>query len=69
MGKRFYSRDEVLHGPSGIQKGQAGLVVLIATPIARAAFSFAAFLRDRDWMYGLFTLVVLAAPTYSLAGR
>ncbi len=48
---------------------QAGLVVLIATPIARVAFSFAAFLRDRDWMYSIFTLVVLAALTYSLAGR
>ncbi len=48
---------------------QAGLVVLIATPIARVAFSFAAFLMDRDWMYGLFTLVVLVTLMYSLVGR
>ncbi len=48
---------------------QAGLVVLIATPIARVAFSFAVFLRDKDWMYSLFTLVVLSALIYSLVGR
>ncbi len=48
---------------------QAGLVVLIATPIARVAFSFAIFLRDRDWMYSFFTLVVFTVLMYSLAGR
>ncbi len=48
---------------------QAGFIVLIATPIARVAFSFAIFLRDRDWMYSFFTLVVLVTLIYSLVGR
>ncbi|MHB8173867.1 MAG: DUF1634 domain-containing protein [Nitrospirota bacterium] len=48
---------------------QFGLLVLIATPIARVAFSFAAFVRDRDWMYSAFTLLVLLVLMYSLVGR
>lgn len=48
---------------------QFGILVLIATPIARVAFSLAAFLREKDWMYTLFTLVVLLVLMYSLVGR
>jgi uncharacterized membrane protein len=48
---------------------QFGLIVLIATPIARVAFSLAAFLREKDWMYTVFTLVVLLVLLYSLVGR
>ncbi len=48
---------------------QLGLLVLIATPIARVAFSLVAFLRDRDWIYTFFTLFVLLLLLYSLVGR
>jgi uncharacterized membrane protein len=47
---------------------QLGLLALIATPIARVAFSFVAFLYERDRLYAVFTLFVLALLIYSLAG-
>ena len=45
---------------------QLGLLVLIATPIARVAFSVAAFFYQRDWKYVVFTLIVLGLLLYSL---
>jgi uncharacterized membrane protein len=45
---------------------QLGLLLLIATPIARVAFSIAAFALERDWMYVGLTVVVLAVLLYSL---
>ncbi|HZQ25559.1 MAG TPA: DUF1634 domain-containing protein [Terriglobales bacterium] len=47
---------------------QLGLLLLIATPIARVAFSIVAFALERDWMYVAFTSVVLAILCYSLLG-
>ena len=47
---------------------QLGLLVLIATPVARVAFSFFAFLYERDWTYVLVTLFVLGPLVYSLFG-
>jgi uncharacterized membrane protein len=47
---------------------QLGLVLLIATPVARVAFSVFAFARQRDWMYLIVTLVVLGTLLYSLTG-
>jgi uncharacterized membrane protein len=47
---------------------QFGLLVLIATPIARVVFSAIAFARERDYLYVCFTLAVLAILTYSLLG-
>ncbi len=47
---------------------QLGLVLLIATPVARVAFSAFAFQRQRDWTYVVITLIVLAVLIYSLAG-
>ncbi len=47
---------------------QLGLLVLIATPVARVAFSVVAFALGRDRMYVCFTLVVLAVLIFSLAG-
>ena len=46
---------------------EIGLLVLIATPVARVAFSLAAFAVERDRMYVCFTLAVLAVLVYSLA--
>jgi uncharacterized membrane protein len=47
---------------------QFGLVLLIATPVARVAFSVFAFARERDGMYVIVTLIVLSALLYSLTG-
>jgi uncharacterized membrane protein len=48
---------------------QLGLLVLIATPIARVVFSVFAFLYERDWKYVVFTLIVLCLLLYSLLGH
>ena len=45
---------------------QLGLLLLIATPIARVAFSFFAFLWQRDWIYVFATVMVLGLLVYSL---
>jgi uncharacterized membrane protein len=47
---------------------QLGLLLLIATPIARVAFSVAAFALQGDRLYVVVTLIVLAVLIYSLAG-
>jgi uncharacterized membrane protein len=47
---------------------QLGLLVLIATPVARVVFSVYAFLRQRDWTYVAVTLIVLGILCYSLFG-
>ncbi len=52
-----------LHGRGLIQ---LGLMILIATPIARVAFSVVAFLYQRDWKYVVVTLLVLGLLLYSL---
>lgn len=48
---------------------QFGLLLLIATPIARVAFSVFAFALERDWLYVVVTLFVLTLLIYSLIGR
>lgn len=45
---------------------QLGLLILIATPIARVVFSVFAFAAQRDSTYVVVTLVVLAVLVYSL---
>jgi uncharacterized membrane protein len=47
---------------------QLGLLLLIATPIARVIFSAVAFAMEHDYMYVLITLIVLAVLMYSLFG-
>ena len=53
------------HGRGWIQ---IGLLLLIATPIARVAFSIVGFSIERDRLYVAFTVVVLAILLYSLLG-
>jgi uncharacterized membrane protein len=48
---------------------QLGLVLLIATPVARVAFSVVAFALQRDRAYVVITLIVLAVLLFSLSGR
>jgi uncharacterized membrane protein len=47
---------------------QLGLLLLIATPIVRVAFSIVAFAIERDRMYVVFTAIVLSVLLYSLLG-
>jgi uncharacterized membrane protein len=72
----FHSEPESLRKPSEIVHGalglsgraiiQLGLLLLIATPVARVAFSAAAFALEHDYMYVFITLIVLAILMYSL---
>ena len=43
-----------------------GLLLLIATPVARVILSLVAFTMERDRLYVVFTLVVLAVLLYSI---
>jgi uncharacterized membrane protein len=47
---------------------QLGLLLLVATPVARVAFSAFAFAQQRDRIYVIVTLSVLAVLLYSLIG-
>ena len=63
---------------SGILKGvasfrgrniiQLGVLLLIATPVARVAFSAVAFMLERDRLYVAITLTVLGVLLFGLAG-
>jgi len=74
----FQSEPSELRGVSGIIQQcrlmsgrgiiQLGLLILIATPIARVAFSVFGFLAEKDRMYAGFTMFVLAILLYSLLG-
>ena len=48
---------------------QFGLLLLIATPVARVMFSVLGFALERDWMYVVITLLVLALLIYTLTSR
>lgn len=45
-----------------------GLVVLVATPVARVALAAFAFAAERDWIYVLVALLVLGVLAFSLFG-
>jgi uncharacterized membrane protein len=45
---------------------QLGLLLLLATPVARVTFTVFAFARQRDWTYVAVALFVLTALLYSL---
>lgn len=45
---------------------ELGLLLLILTPVARVVFSIVAFVRERDRMYVVMTLIVLGVLLYSL---
>jgi len=64
-----YARNILQEARSGHGLGliQLGLLLLIATPMARVAFSVVEFAIERDWLYVSTTLVVLAILIYSLA--
>jgi uncharacterized membrane protein len=47
---------------------QLGLLLLIATPIARVSFSIVGFSIERDYLYVSFTVIVLLVLLYSFLG-
>jgi uncharacterized membrane protein len=74
--RTFHGEPENLRDPvkivgraaSGDMRGliQLGLLLLIATPVARVVFTVFAFARQRDWTYVVITLIVLSLLLYSL---
>ena len=48
---------------------QFGLLLLIATPVARVALAVYGFARERDWKFVVISAVVLAVLLYSLTFR
>jgi uncharacterized membrane protein len=70
--EEYRSPQGVIHaiGPSNCTAViQLGLLLLIATPIARVAFSLAGFAFERDRTYVAITSIVLAVLIYSVAGE
>jgi len=75
--QQFRPPDVVLRSPAKLIRGlahpdpasviQLGLLILIATPVARVAFSLVAFALERDRLYVLITLIVFAVLIYSVA--
>jgi uncharacterized membrane protein len=55
-----------LRSGSGASIIALGLLVLIATPIARVIFAIIGFARERDMLYTVISLIVLAILTVSL---
>ncbi len=74
----FQGESSDLRGMSGILSGalalrsrniiQLGVLFLIATPVARVAFSVIAFALQKDRAYVFITLAVLGILLFSLAG-
>jgi uncharacterized membrane protein len=74
----FHGEPQELRSVAGVWKSvlrlqplgmiQFGLLLLIATPIARVAFSVVAFAVQRDRMYLGLTLIVLTVLVWSLSG-
>lgn len=55
-----------LRNGSGASIIALGLLVLIATPIARVIFAVVGFARERDILYTVISLIVLAILAFSL---
>src|SRR5262245_52778221 len=74
----FRGEPEGLRSREGVVRGalagrgrsliQLGVLLLIATPVARVAFSLYAFARQRDRTYVAVTLIVLVVLLVSLFG-
>ena len=74
--KSFHGETAQLSTVEGILSGcrqfrgraiiQLGLLLLIATPVARVVFAVVAFGLEKDKLYVVFTLIVLAILMFSL---
>jgi uncharacterized membrane protein len=62
---------QIVHGVMDVRARaiiQLGLLLLIATPVARVLFSAIAFAFERDWMYVVITMIVFGVLMFSLFG-
>ena len=77
---RFIGVPKFVHSAGGIWHGiltfrgraiiQAGIILLIATPIVRVLFSGIGFILEKDWLYTGISLLVLAIiVTSALTGN
>lgn len=69
MSSSFYSLALVwkgIKGGSGAHIIQLGVLVLLATPIARILFSIFGFIEEKDRLYIVITLIVLLIITGSI---
>jgi uncharacterized membrane protein len=74
--RTFHAGASALQGVGGVVRGalaldsravvQLGLVLLIATPVARVALTLVAFVLQRDRLYVAITALVLALLLYGL---
>jgi uncharacterized membrane protein len=74
---RFVGEREELRTVGGVVGGvlrgdsaaiiQLGVLLLIATPVARVFLSVLGFIKERDWLYVGCSLIVLGILVYSLA--
>ncbi|HLH33286.1 MAG TPA: DUF1634 domain-containing protein [Alloacidobacterium sp.] len=72
----FHSVAAELRSPPGIIRQvatgnsnaiiQLGLLLLIATPVARVVLAALGFFAEKDWLYVAVSLIVLAVLMYSL---
>ncbi len=72
----FIANGTAHHGVAGVLRGaahldpngvvQLGVLLLIATPVARVAFCIAGFARQKDLLYIVISSSVLAILIYSL---
>ena len=72
----FHGQPDYLTSLGGVARGvlefrsesivQLGIVLLIATPVARVAFTLVAFILQRDRVYVIVTMIVLSLLAYGL---
>ena len=76
--RSFHGEPSTLRNISGVISGvfsgsaraiiQLGLLLLIATPVARVVLGVTGFLRERDYLYTAITIIVLLLLLFSLFG-
>lgn len=65
----FQSLRGVIHSAAHLNSEgliQFGLLLLIATPVARVALAVVGFSMERDWLYAVVSLIVLVILAFSL---
>jgi uncharacterized membrane protein len=59
----------IIHGVGALRGRsviQLGILLMIATPVARVAFAAVAFAIEKDWLYTVISGIVLALLGYAL---
>jgi uncharacterized membrane protein len=70
-GASYTTFNGIIKGAAGLNAKdviQLGVLVLIATPILRIAFSLIAFIMERDKLYIFITFIVLSVMLFSMFG-